>query len=190
MLNGKFLLGDYNVTVADPHSFFVNHGSSFDMDMNIEVPLAGSIKNLIFEKDIDNIEWPKLDSIKMLSNYDYNIDMLMKTTNEIPLTFGLQVFFIENEVVIDSLYNNVMVENIVQSPRVDNLGLPIGNTEKTSVVTMDRKKYERVSKASQMRLKFNLETATETQRDVLFKASQKLNVQMAVKLHLMVPSNN
>ena len=83
-----------------------------------------------------------------------------------------------------------MVENIVQSPRVDNLGLPIGNTEKTSVVTMDRKKYERVSKASQMRLKFNLETATETQRDVLFKASQKLNVQMAVKLHLMVPSNN
>ena len=190
MLNGKFLLGDYNGTVADPHSFFVNHGSSFDMDMNIEVPLAGSIKNLIFEKDIDNIEWPKLDSIKMLSNYDYNIDMLMKTTNEIPLTFGLQVFFIENEVVIDSLYNNVMVENIVQSPRVDNLGLPIGNTEKTSVVTMDRKKYERVSKASQMRLKFDLETATEAQRDVLFKASQKLNVQMAVKLHLMVPPNN
>ena len=189
-LNGKFMLGDYKGTVDDPHSFYVNNGSSFDMALNIEVPLTGSIKNLIFQKDIDNFEWPKLDSISKLSDYDYNIQMLMKTTNEIPLTFGLQVFFIENGIVIDSLYNNVMVENIVQSPKVDNQGLPIAKTEKTSSVDIEKKKYENISRASQMRLKFDLETATETQLDVLFKASQKLNVQMAVKFHLMVPPNN
>ena len=189
-INGKFKLGDYEGTVADPHSFYVNRTSSFDMALDIEMPLAGSFKNLIFQKDIDNIEWPNIDSISLLSKFDYNIEMLMKTTNEIPLTFGLQVFFINNGVVIDSLYGNVMVENIVQSPKVNNQGLPIAPTEKMSVAKMDMKKYEKISKASQMRLKFNLESATETQRDVLIKASQKLNVQLAVKYQLMLPPDN
>ena len=83
-----------------------------------------------------------------------------------------------------------MVENIVQSSKVDSQGLPINKSERVSIIEMDRKKYERVSKASQMRLKFGLDTATESQRDVLIKASQKLNVQMAVKFHLMVPPTN
>ena len=48
------------------------------MAMNFEVPLTGNIKNLIFEKDIDKIDWSKIDSNKMLSDYDYNIQMLMK----------------------------------------------------------------------------------------------------------------
>lgn len=186
LLNGKFVIGDYVGAVDDPHSFFVHDTSSFDMNLDIEVPLAGSIKNVKFQKDIENFSWPKIDSIPMLSDFDYKIEMLLKTTNQIPLTFGLQVVFMENGVAIDSLFNDVLVENIVQSPRVDNQGLPLAQTEKMSIVKMDREKYDKVSKASQMRLKLLLDTGTETQREVLFKASQKLDVQMAVRFQLIL----
>lgn len=147
--------------------------------------LAGSISDMKFENDIDNFSWPKIDSIPMLSDFDYKVEMLLKTTNKIPLTFGLQMVFIDNSgVAIDSLFSDAMVQNIVMSPRVDNQGLPLSSVVKENVIEMDRSKYEKISKASRIRLKLYLETGTESNREVLFKASQNLDVQMAVRFQL------
>jgi len=189
-LNGVFRLGDFTGVFDDPHSFFVHDTSSFNIDLDIEVPLAGSIKDLKFQKNLENFSWPVIDTIPMLADFDYNVEILLKTTNQIPLTFGLQMVFIENGVAIDSLFSNPLNQNIVQSPRVDNQGLPLASTEKMTIVQMDRTKYDKISKASQMRLNLYLETGTESQRNVLFKASQNLDVQMGVRFQLKLKPEN
>ena len=188
---GKLMLGSYDGIVEDPHSFFVKDTSSIDIDLGLEVPLAGSIKDLTFQQDINNFSWPVIDSIPMLGDLDYDVEMKLKTTNTIPLTFGLQVVFIDNNnVAVDSLFNDAVVENIIiKSPNVDNQGLPIPNDNITPVLTsvkMDKEKYDKISKATHIRLKLYLETGTEVQPAVLFKVTQDLKVQMMVEFDLQV----
>lgn len=189
-LDGNFKLGDFTEFFPSVHNFFVCDTSAFHIDLEVEVPLAGSIKDLKFQKNLENFSWPVIDTIPMLADFDYNVEILLKTTNQIPLTFGLQMVFIENGVAIDSLFSNPLNQNIVQSPRVDNQGLPLASTEKMTIVQMDRTKYDKISKASQMRLNLYLETGTESQRNVLFKASQNLDVQMAVRFRLKLKPEN
>ncbi|MDD2550539.1 MAG: hypothetical protein PHD00_10650 [Bacteroidales bacterium] len=189
ILEGHFLLGDYQDFIEDPHSFFVKDTSFFDIAFDIEVPLAGSIKNLKFEKDISDFSWPVIDTIPGFSDFDYDIEVKLKTINQIPLTFGLQVLFVDDGgTAIDSLFNDVMVENIIQSPNIDSEGLPLNPIEKATSIKMNREKYDKVSKASQMRLKLLLDTGTDDMPEVLFKASHRLDVQIALKFNLLIES--
>jgi hypothetical protein len=182
----KFSLGDAETMPADPHSFFVNDTSSFDLGLDIEVPLAGSIEGLKFSYDLYGMTFPEIDSIPMLKDFDFSIALLMKTTNSIPLTFGLQVVFFEQGEVVDSLFNNVLVENIIVSPNIDNQGNPIEPSDKFTTIEITKEKYERISKSDKLQLVLHLDSGTEEQREVVFKASHELGVQLSLRFDVEV----
>ncbi len=185
-LNGKFFMGKAQVMPADPHSFFVNDTSSFDLNLNIEVPLEGSIEGLKFSYDLYDMSWPNLDDLPEIKDFDYNIELLMKTVNGIPLTFGLQAVFIDGGVVVDSLFNKVMVENIIESPAVDAQGNVAQPKEKKTTIAISKDKYEKISKAGKLQLVLHLDTGTPENREVVFKTSQELEVQLSLKVDIMI----
>lgn len=185
-MNGKFYLGQAKEMPADPHSFFVNDTSSFDLKFNIEVPLEGSIEGLKFSYDLYDMSWPNLDDLPEIKDFDYNIELLMKTTNGIPLTFGLQAVFFDGGVVVDSLFNKVLVENIIESPAVDTQGNVGQPKEKMTKIAISKDKYEKISKAGKLQLVLHLDTGTEANREVVFKTSQELSVQISLKVDIMI----
>jgi hypothetical protein len=134
----------------------------------------------VFESDPDS------DISIDIEEFDYTVEMLMKTTNEIPLTFGLQVVFSEQGEVIDSLFNYVMTENIILSPSIDSQGNPIEASEKFTSVKLSKEKYGKISKADKLQLLLHLDTGTSEQQEVLFKVSQNLAVQISVKFDLVI----
>lgn len=195
-VKGKYQLGDYLGTFDDLHNFFVLDTSSLKMNFDIEIPLEGSIEGLTFEYEMFDFSFPDIDSIFVsdsdsdiainIEEFDYTVELLMKTTNEIPLTFGLQVAFSEQGNVVDSLFNNVMAENIILSPNVDGQGNPTEASEKLTSVKLSKDKYSRIAKADKLRLLLHLDTGTNEQREVLFKASQKLGIQISIKFVLEI----
>jgi hypothetical protein len=185
-MNGKFYLGQAKEMPADPHSFFVNDTSSFDLNLNIEVPLEGSIEGLKFSYDLYDMSWPNLDDLPEIKDFDYTIELLMKTTNGIPLTFGLQTIFFDGGVVVDSLFNNVLVENIIESPEVDTQGNVGQPKEKKTTIAISKDKYEKISKAGKLQLVLQLDTGTPENREVIFKTSQELEVQLSLKVDIMI----
>lgn len=197
-LDGKFLLGDTDATHDDPHDFFVNDTSTFNLNLDIEVPLEGSIEGLTFSYDMYDISFPRIDDLFETQpesdiNFDvelidYSVEVLMKTTNEIPMNFGLQAVFSDRGTIIDSLFNDVMAENIILSPTIDSQGNPIEPSEKRTSVKLTKEKYSEIAQANKLQLILHLDTGTEEQPEVLFKASQQLGVQISIKFDLEIGS--
>jgi len=195
-VGGTFYLGDFVDSFDDLHSFYVQDTSSIKMNFDIEIPLEGSIEGLTFVHDMFDFSFPDIDSVFEsdpdsdisidIEEFDYTVEMLMKTTNEIPLTFGLQVVFSEQGEVIDSLFNYVMTENIILSPSIDSQGNPIEASEKFTSVKLSKEKYGKISKADKLQLLLHLDTGTSEQQEVLFKVSQNLAVQISVKFDLVI----
>lgn len=194
-LEGVFRLGDTNEMPDDPYSFFVNDTSTFKLNLDIEVPLAGSIEGLTYSYDLYDMSFPSLDSLFATdpdsdinidaSMEDYSVELMMKTINEIPMTFGLQVVFSDRGTPLDSLFSDAAVKNIIQSPSVDSQG-NLGSATETEVsIKLSKEKYSKIAGANKMQLKFYIDAGTE-QTPVVFKASQELTVQMAVRLDLKV----
>jgi hypothetical protein len=186
--SGNFALGDTDQEILNPHDFYVADTSSFDMDMDVEIPLSGRIEGLRFRQVISGLSWPELDSVDMID--DYSVTLLLKTVNGIPLTFGLQADFLDdNDNIVASLFDTEdEVENIIESPDIDQNGDPVEGfaREKFTVIELSREKYEAISSSTRTEFVLRVDSGTETRRNVNIKASQFINIQISVALEATI----
>jgi hypothetical protein len=192
-MRGVFTLGDYEpntVPEEEKYDFFVNDTSSFDLNLGIEIPLAGSIQDLKFAYDMYDMSWPSPDDANLpIKDFDYEVELIIKTNNGIPLTFGLQVYFLLSNNVLETLFDGVDYGNIIVSPPIDAQGNPIGKQSNTTSIKMSKAKYDNIRRTDKLSLNLLLNTGTEQQRDVIIKASQSLDFQLAVKFNINVDPN-
>jgi len=186
--SGNFNLGDTDQAFFSPHDFYVNDTSSFNIDMDFELPLSGSIENLRFSQVLSDLSWPELDSIDLID--DYKVTLLLKTVNGLPMTFALQASFLdENDNVLELLFDNDGdVENIIESPDIDGNGNPIAGTEreKLTVFELPRDKYDAIASSAKTEFVLRVDTGTENRRVVNILASQSITIQMSVALDITV----
>ncbi|TVR71974.1 MAG: hypothetical protein EA408_07845 [Marinilabiliales bacterium] len=186
--SGNFNIGDTDQTYVDPHEFYVSDTSSFNIDMDVEIPLSGSIENLRFSEVISGLTWPEFDSIDLVD--DYKVALLLKTVNGLPLTFALQASFLdEHDNVLASLFDtDEDVENIIESPDIDGNGNPVAGTEreKLTVVELSRDKYDAIASSDKTEFVLRVDTGTESQREVNILASQTVTIQISVALDITV----
>ncbi len=181
MFSGAYALGDFNPDdpVDSPHDFFVLDTNSVSLSTRLEMPLAGAILDIAFEYPFTIDSWPDLDDDDPID--DFEISLLTKTKNNFPLTFSMQVDFLDdNGNIIDSLFETENLQHILESPDVDEYGDPIGYQESYFVVSMTKEKFDRISSTSQANMTFRVISSGAIEKSVNLRPSHFLGMQVSV----------
>jgi|GEM_PF-2535816 len=108
-----------NAITNATQSGFVVDTSIFKVEMQIDLPMSGSINNFIFRDTIDYT----FDQGKFLQEVSFRTNI----KNGFPFETNLQVFFADSlNNVIDSLVKGKADEQLIASAAVNNLGLVVG----------------------------------------------------------------
>jgi len=157
---GKFDLGDNTAN----HDFFINHQSKIMLISEAEIPIYGWVM-ISMTDSIMNLNLPKLDSIKNLEVNSADIKFNLKIQNSIPFGIYFQVAFI-NQAAHDTtkLFENKTEEVLIQSPTVGVDGTSNQIASKTTVINIDKARYESISKATKAKiyLRFALGSTTQS----------------------------
>ena len=170
---------DYDVdAMANPNGFtelgFMTDESMFRVQVSVELPFHARIIDFK-ANDVFNIDFDGYNDVEY-------IEFKMITENQIPLGVDVQVYFAdENKNVIDSLFTNE--ENILDPAPVDSNGDVNGQSEKTTFMTIDAAKFERVKNAKKLLLeaKFSTSDATNGQM-VNIRDGEKVDIRMGMKI--------
>jgi hypothetical protein len=186
-ISGEFQLGDTEESYPYLHNFFIRDTSTLKVNLDLEAPLIGSIEDLRFNFSFEEISWEDLTKEEMLK--DYSASIFIKTVNGIPLTFDMQVYFIdENGVAIDSLFTANSPESIIQSPQIVNeVPNPLKPTkEKLTVIQIPKSKYDKIAKTNEIELVLVVNTGDGIQRNVKIKPNHSLEIQLSVAISAKV----
>lgn len=172
---------DYDVdAMANPNGFaelgFLTDESMFRVQVSVELPFHARIVDFK-ANDVFNINFDGYDDVEY-------IEFKMITENEIPLGVDVQVFFAdENENVIDSLFINN--ENILEPAPVDSNGDVNGQSEKTTFITIDAAKFERVKNAKKLLLEARFSTSSASNGQMVnIRDGESVDIRMGMKVGL------
>lgn len=180
LFSGAYALGDFNpeYPVDSPHDFFVLDTSSVSLSTRLDMPLAGAIVDVTFEYPFEIDSWPDLDDDLI---EDFEISIITKTRNNLPITFSLQVDFLDDDGnIIDSLFDNENLQHIIESPDVDEYGDPIGYRESFFVVGMTRDKFDKISASSQANMTYRIMSSGAIDKTVNLRPSHFIGMQLSV----------
>lgn len=131
---------------------FIQDTSSFDVFVDMELPLEGSVMNLKYET-ITDVEENNLDGAK-------EIEFKLLTVNDFPLEAGLQVFFLDEEGnELDKLFPTQGI--IPPATRVNLAGRAVTPGEGELIITLNETQLENISNMRQIRLVTNLNTSND-----------------------------
>jgi hypothetical protein len=159
------------------NSGFILDTSKFEVEMEVDIPLSGSINNFIFRDTVD-YTFDKADKIE-------SILFRTNVTNGFPFETGVQVYFANaNAVVIDSLVKDKAYELLLTAAPVDATGKVISGATsfKQSNLSLDA---STLAKLNSVR-KFIIEARASSTNQGLMKIydNYKLDVQLGVKAKL------
>ncbi len=180
-MSGAYALGDFNPDdpVASPHDFFVLDTSSVYIGTRLEIPFSGVAMDMTLEYPIPLESWPDLEDDDMIQ--DFEIIMKTITQNNFPLTFSLQVDFLDDDGnILESLFDTENIQKIIDSPDVDANGDPVGFSELSFDVAMTKDKFNRISSATEANMAFRVVSPGATDRTVNLRPSQFIGIQMSL----------
>lgn len=182
-LSGEYALGDFDPAdpVSNPYNFFVLDTSSVYISTRLEIPFVDVVMDLALEYPITIESWPDLDEDDLIQ--DFEISLITKTRNNFPLSFSMQVDFLDDDGnIIDSVFDHETLQHIIESPDVDNNGDPIGFQETSFVISLNKEKFDRISASSKANMSFRVVSSGAIENTVNLRPSQLLGVQMALIL--------
>ena len=131
---------------------FIQDTSSFDVFVDMELPLEGSVMNLKYET-ITDVEENDLDGAK-------EIEFKLLTTNDFPLETAIQVFFLDEEGnELDKLFPSQGI--IPAATRVNLAGRAVTPGEGELLITLNETQLENIKNMRQIRLVTNLNTRND-----------------------------
>jgi hypothetical protein len=168
---GKFDLGDNTAN----HNYFINHESKIKLISEAEIPIYGWVA-INMTDSLTNLDLPKLDSIKNIDVKTADIKFNLKIQNSIPFGIYFQVDFI-NEATgsVIKLFENKTEEMLIQSPTVGVDGTSNQIASKTTVIEINKTRYESISKATKARIHFRFALGNTTQ-SVKVLSTDKLRI--------------
>jgi hypothetical protein len=159
------------------NSGFILDTSRFDVEMEVDLPLSGSINNFIFRDTVD-YKFDKGDKIESIL-FRTNI------TNGFPFETGIQVYFADSSAqVIDSLVKDKAYELLLSAAPVDATGKVVSgaNSYKQSNLKLDAATIAKLTSVQ----KFIIEGRVSSTNQGLMRIydNYKLDVQLGVKAKL------
>ncbi len=170
----------FNVTgISNPAgnpalSNFVLDTSRFSLDMNIELPMFGSVAGFIIQDTLDF----KLETIDEIESASFAVN----STNGFPIDASVQIYFAdENYQILDSLMDTPnIIEAGVVGPAPDYK--VVTPTKKSVVVTLNRNRLDAI--ASTKKILISGEISTYQQSDVKLYSTDYIDIQVGVKTKL------
>ncbi len=139
---------------SDNHDYFINYGSTVKLITEAEIPIYGWA-TISMTDSVAALDLPKLDSISNIDVQTADIRFSLKILNSIPFDIYLQVAFI-NEAVPDTtwLFENKVEEQLIKSPTVGVDGTSNQIASKTTVIAIEKDRYDLISHATKMKIFF------------------------------------
>lgn len=151
---------------------FLLDSSSIGVDLKARLPLKGSLG----EVEISQILDTEIDKVDILSA----AGLRLLVENEIPLGIALQVYFLdENEVVQDSIFDGFAT--LLEAAPVDANGFVSGPASSTLDIDLDETKLQKLFEARYFMLKAKVSTTDKGASTVHFSSHNKLRIKMGVR---------
>lgn len=151
---------------------FVSDKSFYRISAAVDLPFSGEASGFEVDKEFS------LD----LSGYSEAKKIALKliTDNDIPLDLDVQGYFLRaSGQIVDSLLT--VPGRLIQGAAVGASGLPTGKGTKTTEVTYEGARLERILGASRLRLKVSLSTDSNRGKIVGILSGQRLQVRLSAR---------
>lgn len=163
-----FVSGDASTN----HDYFINHNSTLKLISEAEIPLYGWVE-ISMKDSVTSLDLPKL---KDLDVTNAKVALSLKIYNSIPFDVFLQVAFVDETTNTTTLlFENKVEEQLILSPTVGIDGTSNQTAAKTTLITIDKAKYDLISNATKMKMNF---------RFALGKVGQSVKVLSTNKLRI------
>ncbi len=155
---------------------FITDQSYFIVRVAAEIPLYGSVNQLVVEDTID-IELPEVD-------YVTSAELKAIISNDFPAQIKTQVHFLDdNNHVIDILFDDEGLD--ITAAALNNNSQTTTSVEKTVFLNFDRDRYEKVRKASKIAIIGYLNTTNSDQkRSLWIYDSYSLGLKLGAKIKI------
>jgi hypothetical protein len=172
-----YLVGVKSNPAGNTGNNFILDTSRIDMDFELELPLYGTVNDLVVQ-DTLRLDLPTMDEIE---------SMLVKinTDNGFPMDADLQIYFTDSLYsVTDSLID--VGASIIQSAPVDANGIVTAPYRATSVITLSGARMNNMKKGKFMIVKAVLETTAGGSLPVKIYSDYNLDVKLSIKANLKI----
>ncbi len=154
---------------------FVNNNSRLTVELEVWLPLHGSVENYRIE---DTLDFSLGETIDELEWIEFNFGIV----NGFPLDTYFQVFFLdENDIVLTQMFEESDERNIIQSAELDDNGMVISATEKNTKVFLDQDKLDDMIGSEKLMISARLQTTEEGEIPVKIFSDQYLDLSIGVK---------
>ncbi|MCP4521180.1 MAG: hypothetical protein GY827_05760 [Cytophagales bacterium] len=172
--------------------FFLHADAKLKVLLTADIPLSGSLSNYEFEDtlDIDNGFFGDAGSDTSLVE---SAELRLFMNNGWPITLGLQGYFMdENNDVVDSLFADTEggYYNFIQSGAIDDNGFVVNPNTQTTIIKLDKERYNRVAQATKLRYRLNFNTGEAGEKSVKILSTYKLGVDISGKVKLDASLND
>jgi hypothetical protein len=158
-------------------SNFITADGKFSVDMEVELPLYGSISNFGIVDTMD-LNLSSLDSLPLAS-----IDFVLNVENEFPFDINVQVYFVDdNFIIIDSLMQSS--QKLIESCTVDGNGDLLSATNSQSVISINQALLDNVKNSTKIILVGSIATANNGTTPVKLYSNYKMDFDLGVKANL------
>ena len=162
---------------------FVTDNSQIKLEIEIELPLYGTVKNFVMESEQDTkLEMPEGEDIIE------NLMIRFAGKNGFPLDLSTQVYFIDSlGVVFDSLFTNLSYK-FLEAAQVGTDGKVTTPTSKTTDIMFDKDRAKRLDRLRKMKLRAEVATLNNggTYPSVKLYANYVLGIKIGIKTKLNI----
>lgn len=174
----KFLIYKINARSNPPTlpfaQNFILDSSRFKVDINVNMPLEGKVKDLLFQ-DTVNFKFQDVEQLQSLG-----IKVAIK--NGFPIGAKLQIIFADAKGnFVDSLLTDQVV---LASATVDGNGKVTAASEKTTEVNYPYEKIQRLGRVAKMYVRAQTSTANDGSSDVKIYSDYRIDVKLSGRAKL------
>lgn len=170
---------DYDMdAVPNPDSLtsirgFVTDSSYIKVQVEVELPIWGSADGFA-ARDTFAVNFDTYDDVD-------HVEFKMITENEIGLNVGMQIYFAdENNILLDSLLPTI--ETVMVAAPVDDEGNVTDVSEKTTFISFDADRFDKIRNAKQLFLTATFSTVDNGTKSIKVYANDEVRVRMGMKL--------
>ncbi len=176
----------YGMTgTLNPNGFavnFITDSSAIDVSMDLDVPLYGSVSNLVIK---DTIAFP-VEAFQNVLTATLRVNIL----NEYPVEADVQMYFLdENHAVLDSIFSDGYKE-VVPSSLVDVNGELLSASAARTDIVVDEVRVGTLKNAKYIVVATKLATANAGATAAKFYADYIMNVRLGILAQVKLDLNN
>ncbi len=165
---------------------FIRHDSNFNIDVEVNLPLYGSINKYVFQDTLDfsigEIDNDIDDQIEW-------IELKFNIGNGFPLNLALQAHFLdENDEKIDDVYLFDDYEDIFKSAKVGADGVVVEKTHEEKKILIEHDKVDEIEDAESIVVSFRISSAHENNNAKVVKIYEDytIDVRLGTRIKLAI----